>query len=101
MANKVSLDFYLSFIGDGASATLTADVATAPFSLLQPATGTELSGAFTLATKVPTGISSIAISGAGGLGVTASILLGIVTFTFTGGVPTANASYQLHGTFTF
>lgn len=99
MANLGAVNFYVEFIGDGASNTWVTAVATGPFAILSPASNTEVSESFSLATTTPTGITSLACSG--GLGVTAAIVLGTVTFTFTGGPPTNGTSYTITGTFTF
>jgi hypothetical protein len=98
MANKASVTFYLGFLGDGSSTTLTADAATAPFALANPSTGTNLSGSFSLASTVPTGVSNATCDQ--GMSVTASILLGIVTFTFTS-APGNGTVYLLSGLFHF
>ena len=99
MANQGAVTFYVSFLGDGVSNTWATTIATGPFAILQPAAGTQISSSFSLATTIPTGVSNLAISGA--LGVTATILLGVITFTFTGGPPAAGVVYEINGRFTF
>ena len=99
MANKGALNFYVSFVGDGVSNTWIVDTATGPFALLQPAANTQISSAFSLSTTTPTAIRNVGIGG--GLGVTATILLGVITFTFSGGPPANGTTYLIVGELDF
>jgi hypothetical protein len=99
MANKGVVQFFVDFIGDGASNTWAVAVATGPFALLNPSSGYDISSTFSLASTIPTGIINLACTG--GLGVTAVIALGIITFTFTGGPPANGTQYSITGTFEF
>lgn len=99
MANKVAIGFVLSFIGDGISRTLVVDAATGAFAMREPATQTEIASSFSLAATVPTGIVNVA-GGAGDFTTTASILLGVVTFSFSA-APVLGTLYTLSGNFTF
>lgn len=79
MANKSVIAFSLDFQADGVATTLPANLATAPFQLYVGAnTGVLFSGAGLAAV---TGFQNLLVGG--GVSVTAAILLGIATFTFS------------------
>ena len=100
MANKVAIGFNLSFIGDGSSLTLVVTAATGPFDLKNPVAQTMMANSFSLASTIPTGIQVSSLGCNGGLTVTASILVGIITFTFSS-APIADQLYLISGIFTF
>jgi hypothetical protein len=88
MANHQAINFYIYIEGDGASTTLVVTAATAAFGFLTPGNGT--TPVLDLATLVPTGFLNLSCSN--GVTVTATILLGIITFTLSG--PIANGTIE-------
>ena len=97
MAIKKAIPFRLGFEGDDLSTTLTADTATAAFILSTGVAG-QVSPGFSITTTTPTGVLNPSTSSSGT--VTASILAGVVTFTFSM-APPSGAYNVIDGTFTF
>lgn len=89
MAMKTLINFLIRFVGDGASKTAAVTLAVAPVN-----TATAVS----LASLVPTGV--IGLTSSDGQAVTATIALGICTFTWPVPVPD-QAIVEVYGQFVF
>lgn len=94
MANHPALAFALHVVTDGTSITVSADATTGPFGYQPPGTTPLLNGTVS---AIPSAVTNLSCST--GQTVTASILLGVVTFTFSA-APAAGTS-DIYGTFEY
>lgn len=94
MSIKTEVQFQLRFRGDGSSTTLIADTATAPFAYYIADVSLPLS----LPTITPSSVVDLSTSGS--FTATASLFLGILTFTFSA-APAAATDYLVYGTLLF
>jgi hypothetical protein len=95
MASLKAIRFALAVHGDGSDTTVTCDFAAGPFVLAWQQAG-QVSTVFSLAVTNPSSIQDV--TSESGTGVTASISLGVATFTYA----TAPSGLDIiHGTFVF
>lgn len=102
MAIKKLLNFAIRILGDGASASFTVTVASAPLGVGTPqaAGSAGISATFSLVSTIPSDVASVKSSM--GHAISASILAGVITFTYAvNDIPADNEEDTVYGYLVF